>query len=66
MSDENNMSGDLRAAVTMLAGDNARMCDILLAADRLADEIEKKLHSGQDLIAIRRALESYKVVRQGH
>ncbi len=57
--------GDLGAAVQMLAADNARMCDILLAADKLADAIEKKLRVGQDGIAIRAALAAYKVVRQG-
>lgn len=33
------MSGDLEEAVRMLAADNARMCDILLAAEKLAEQV---------------------------
>ncbi len=61
-----DLSGDLGTAVQSLAADNARLCEILLAADKLVEEIEKKLRHGQDYIAIRKALDAYKVVRQGH
>lgn len=65
--------GDLRMAVTMLAGDNARLCEIGLAADALAAEVARLLEDedrvgayiGRRLKIVRRALEAYRITRQG-
>ncbi len=48
----------------MLAADNARLCDIGIAADKLAEAAEKYARVGQraDLL---KALEAYKIVRNG-
>jgi hypothetical protein len=58
------VSGDLEEAVKMLAADNARMCDILLAADKLAKTVEKYAKVGQRA-DLEHALDAYKIVRQG-
>ncbi len=65
-SSDDKPHGDLEAALQMLAADNARLCEIALAADALAEAIEMKLRAGQDGIAIRKALAAYRVVRNGH
>ena len=62
---DDELHGDLRAATTMLAADNARMCDIIMAADVLAKAAAMKLRTGHGLIAIKNALEAYLIVRQG-
>jgi hypothetical protein len=54
--------GDLGAAVQMLAADNARLCDIALAADKLAEAVERSLYL---TLETKRALDAYKIVRQG-
>lgn len=61
------MSGDLENAVQMLAADNARLCGIAMAADKLADEIERvlRLHYETSFPRIREALEAYKQSRTG-
>lgn len=67
------MNGDLENAVSMLAADNARLCDIGIAADKLAEEVERLLEDedrGSPYLKWRlkilwRALEAYKVVRNG-
>jgi hypothetical protein len=35
------MNGDLKAAVTLLAADNARLCDIALAAEQLEKAVRE-------------------------
>ena len=59
--------GDLGAAVQMLAADNARLCDILIAAEKLADAVAEYLH---DLHwtkerRLKAALQAFRIVRQG-
>jgi hypothetical protein len=69
------MSGDLENAVQMLAADNARMCDILIAADKLTAEVAKLLESTERESAysvmqwraklVRAALDNYSQTRTG-
>lgn len=66
MSDEPR--GDLGAAVQMLAADNARLCGLALAADKLAEAVEKALRSPRRteiMIELSRCLEAYKQARTG-
>ena len=61
MSNDPDMRGDLAAAVQMLAADNARMCDIVVAADRLAETLARmKLDA-----VLRCALDNYRATRNG-
>lgn len=55
-------------AMTMLAADNARLCDILLAADRLAEVLERaqKNNPWREGSEMKKALDAYRVVRDGH
>jgi hypothetical protein len=53
--------GDMFAAAQMLAADNARLCWIVLAADKLAEAIENETHYA----GLKAALEAYKIQRQG-
>ena len=60
------MSGDLEEAVRMLAADNARMCDIIIAADELAAMVDAQPNAPvAPYPRLRKALEKYKIVRQG-
>jgi hypothetical protein len=67
------MNGDLREAVQMLAGDNARLCTITLAADELAREVEKMLEAVKRTPEytewrcklVQSALDAFKIARQG-
>jgi len=52
-----------RNAAQTLAADNARLCAIALAADKLAEAVERELETGEHLA--QPALDAYKVVRQG-
>lgn len=56
------MNGDLEEAVRMLAADNCRLIDIALAADKLADAVADAVLKTP---AERRALDAYRVVRNG-
>lgn len=63
--------GDLWHATQMLAADNARLCGIVLEADKLVAAVErlKTAQSGEVAAAvagIQRALDAYKVMKQGH
>lgn len=57
----------------MLAGDNARLCGIVIAADKLAEQVALLLESDARtsdltrwrLAIVRQALDAYKIVRQG-
>ena len=61
------MSGDLGEAVQMLAADNAKLCEIALKADELAYEVGRLLGTGTySMMKLRKALDAYRVVRQGH
>lgn len=73
-----SVRGDLQEAVRMLAADNARMCDILLAADKLEAEIQRYFTEWRPPIGVdsltfqtararrvKDALDAFKVVRQG-
>lgn len=63
-SDEDSeIRGDLRAAVQMLAADNARLCGIALAGDELAKVLAAYRHSLPP--RARQALDKYKIARQG-
>ncbi len=58
-------------ATQMLAGDNARLCGIVLAADKLVETVERLKTAQQGEVAaafarIQRALDAYKVTKQGH
>ncbi len=67
--------GDLAAAVQMLAASNARLCDIAIAADKLAEQLRKYIAActtpsrtvPQDysLLPVRDLLDAYTVVRNG-
>lgn len=61
--------GDLRAAVQMLAADNARFCDIALKADKLAEAalalIVFSYTSKHARERFERALQDYHIVRNG-
>lgn len=61
------MSGDLEEAVRMLAADNARLCEILLAADALAETLERAQRNNpwREGSEMKRALDAYRVARQG-
>lgn len=60
------MSGDLEEAVRMLAADNARMCDIIIAADELAEAVAEQPHAPVGpRPRLLKALEKYRIVRQG-
>ncbi len=69
------MSEDLREAVQMLAASNARMCDILIAADALAAQLERYIAActtpsrerspDYSLPKLKRELEAYRIVRSG-
>ena len=64
------MHGDLGAAVQMLAADNARLCDVGLAADELARVVEVialRYRCTQPTMAgqLQRALDAYKSIRNG-
>lgn len=60
------MNGDLEEAVRMLAADNARMCSIIEAADKLAEAVAKHPRAPIMLTrAILDALDNYRIVRQG-
>lgn len=62
------MSGDDFDALQALAADNARLCEIALAADLLAEAVQRYAKDDGDRRSYRAmvvALEAYKVVRQG-
>lgn len=73
MSDEPR--GDLKAAVQMLAADNARMCDILIAADKLAEQLQRyvvacttssrMVSPDYSLQKLKAVLDAFNVVRNG-
>lgn len=52
-------------ALQALAADNARLCEIALAADRLAQACEAHLDGDPQEREIERALAAYKVARNG-
>jgi hypothetical protein len=58
------LRGDLEAAVVMLAADNARLCDIALAADKLLEAAEIALRIGVPA-GLDGAVEKFKQVRNG-
>lgn len=68
------LNGDLEAAVQMLAADNAWLCDIALAADKMTSGIkdaEYRFACGEFcmrtlLARIDAAMDAFKVVRNGH
>lgn len=56
----------LRSAVMMLAADNARLCSIAIAADKLATAVGKMTRTGSIHDAVLcAALDEYLIVRQG-
>ncbi len=57
--------GDLREAVQMLAGDNARLCTIVIAADKLAEVFERYQNGRAAIFHVEQALHAYKIARQG-
>lgn len=63
------MRGDLGSAVQMLAADNARLCEIGLAADKLAKAAKTLVTFGYRSKHARerfeRALQDYEIARQG-
>jgi hypothetical protein len=61
------VSGDLEAAVAMLAADNARLCDIALAADALEEAVTALVQDAHPSVYtnIRAALDKYKIVKAG-
>ena len=67
MSCDDEMRGDLRAAVQQLAASNARLCDIGLAADKLAKAAEALVQDAHKSLYtnLREALEAYQIVRSG-
>lgn len=69
MNTPDQMRGDLQAAVQMLAADNARLCDIGIAADRLHEAAERIATLYPDSPTVKRllvpALDAYTIVRQG-
>jgi hypothetical protein len=69
-SNDDGPRGDLQSAVTMLAADNARLCEIALAADVLAAAVDKVMQMcggrcGGVMCRMKVALEAYKVARSG-
>ena len=58
--------GDLFAAAQTLAADNARLCGIVIAADKLAETVDRVLRGAGYNDGLNAALEAYKVVRSGH
>lgn len=69
MSAESDMNDDLKVAIQTLAADNARLCAIAKVADDLA-EFLGWLDRGGGLglsthTRLRKALDAYKVVRNG-
>lgn len=61
------MSGDLEKAVEMLAADNARLCDIALAADALVVAVTALVQDAHPSVYtnIRAALDKYKQTKAG-
>lgn len=59
------MTGDLEAAIQTLAADNARLCGIAEAADKLAKAVERLLDGDECHREVERAWDEYKVKRQG-
>ncbi len=67
------MSYDWKSAAQMLAGDNARLCTIALAADELVTAVEAFLEAVDGVDRVRRskingliaAYEAYHVAKQG-
>lgn len=57
--------GDLFAALQYLAADNVRLCDIAIAADKLAKAVERILVEEVSDPGLEAALDAYKVVRNG-
>ena len=58
--------GDMFAAVQSLAADNARKCDIIMAADKIVeylDSIQIVKFAGHRRLEV--LLDAFKVVRQG-
>lgn len=49
-----------------LAAQMARACEIIAAADKLAEAAEMKLRTGHGLVAMKKALDAFKVVRNGN
>lgn len=69
MSDD-TMSGDLQNAIAILAADNARLCDRLVAAEQVVEAARRVASTtGYDkfeaLAKLRVALEAHEIVRQG-
>lgn len=64
------MHGDLEAAVTMLAADNARMINILIAAEKLEKAAQAVIDQGavDECVfdRLEEAIEKYKQVRSGN
>lgn len=69
MNTPDQMRGDLGAAVQMLAADNARLCDIGIAADKLHEAATRIAALYPDSPTVKRllvpALAAYTIVRQG-
>ncbi len=63
------MNGDLENAIQVLAADNARLCEIGLAADAVVKAAEELMRASVGRVHFERglkaALEAYKVVRNG-
>jgi hypothetical protein len=62
-----DMTGDLWAAVTTLAADNARMCDIIIAADKLRAAAKALVQDANRSVFtnLRAALDNFDAVRGG-
>ena len=63
--------GDMWNAAQILAGDNARLCGIVIEADKLAEAVELLAHLRHSapvgvFARIQAALDAYRVVRNGH
>jgi hypothetical protein len=60
------LSGDLEAAVAMLAADNARLCDIALAAEKIVEYVKTiglVKYAGHKRLGV--LLDAYDLVKAG-
>lgn len=64
-----DIRGDLRRAIQTLAADNARLCIIVMAAERLAKAIEEVRYLKNTVPSVWEyfsdALDAYKIARDG-
>lgn len=70
MSAESDMNGDLKAAIQILAADNARLLGIVQAADELLEASVRALGIfvppyTPALQSLKNAIDAYKIARNG-